>query len=86
VQFNFKDSSSLDDSDIEDVLFDDDAEVLLTVKGARGLEEEASVRIDRRPSLHPTQPRGWPRHAHARLFHLGIYLFISSILLAISDA
>jgi hypothetical protein len=36
VQFNFKDSSSLDDSDIEDVLFDDDAEVLLTVKGARG--------------------------------------------------
>jgi hypothetical protein len=35
VQFYFKDSSSLDDSDIEDVLFDDDAEVLLTVKGAR---------------------------------------------------
>jgi hypothetical protein len=54
-------SFSLDDSDVEYMLLNDDIEHTMVTVAARNLQDrlrmEDAARIDRPPSLHPTETR-----------------------------
>jgi hypothetical protein len=50
-----EDSSSSDDSNLEDILFDDYEKLMLSHEGATRQEEEQTAGIEDRPAFHPSE-------------------------------